>query len=195
MNETVLTFDCPACGASLQPPATGAATMNCAYCGTSVVVPADLRNSIGTNPGKAAPTSMDFGQLMAEAIRMGQVVRLARSGNRADALQLYQENTGMDSGQAEKVIAALISGAVQNPQMMSNEMAVVGEAIAAARTSREMETPLRRTRRAGGISCSGLIAFVLVIAAVFIAIQYSTGPAHDFLARLIAQLNLSGLIK
>ncbi len=101
MNEIAQTFVCPSCGASLQS-SGGAATMQCAYCGTSVVVPEDLRASPGTSQSAAAPASLDFSQLIAEAIRMGQVVRLARGGMRADALQLYRENTGVDTGQAEK---------------------------------------------------------------------------------------------
>jgi LSD1 subclass zinc finger protein len=193
MNEIAKTFECPSCGASLQAPG-GAATMQCAYCGTSVVVPQDLRTSSTTNPGGAAPASLDFGQLMGEAIRMGQVVRLARGGMQAEALQLYRQNTGVEAGQAEKVIQAIISGNAPNPAMMGNEMANVGEAIAAARTTREMENRARRTRRSGGIGCSGTIALLIVAAVLIVAIQHSTGTAHDLLARLIAQLNLSGLI-
>jgi len=193
MNETTQTFVCPSCGASLQPP-SGAATMTCAYCGTSVVVPEDLRASPGTNPSGVAPVSLDFSQLIAGAIGMGQVVRLARAGNRAEAIQLYRENTGVDASQAEKVIHAIASGNAPDPQMMRNEMAVVGEAIAAVRTTQEMDTRVRRTRRTGGISCSGMIALVIVIAALLVAVQQSSGTAHDLLNRLIAQLNLSGLI-
>ncbi len=195
MNEVARTFECPSCGASLQPPA-GAATMQCAYCGTSVVVPQDLRASPATNPAGAAPASLDFAQLMGEAIRMGQVVRLARGGMQAEALQLYRQNTGVEAGQAEKVIQAIIAGNAPNPAMMGNEMASVGAAIASMRTTREMEMEARarRSRRTGGIGCSGTIALLIVAAVLIVAIQHSTGTAHDLLARLIAQLNLSGLI-
>lgn len=193
MNETALTFECPSCGASLQSPG-GAATMKCAYCGTSVVVPEHLRTSLSPNTGSAAPVSMDLGQLIGEAIRMGQVVRLARGGLQGEAVQLYRENTGIDAGQAEKVIAAIISGQAPNPEMMRNEMATVGEAIEAMRDTREMDNRARRSRRAGGISCSGVIVFLVVVAAILVAIYNSTGTAHDLLNRLIAQLNLSGFI-
>src|SRR5512138_2055016 len=100
MNEIARTFECPSCGASLQSPG-GASTMTCAYCGTSVVVPQDLRPSPIPNTGGAAAANLDFGQLIGEAIRMGQVVRLARGNLQAEAIQLYRENTGVDAGQAE----------------------------------------------------------------------------------------------
>jgi LSD1 subclass zinc finger protein len=193
MTEIAQSFECPSCGASLQPP-SGAATMTCAYCGTSVVVPENLRANSGTSPAGAAPTNLSFEQLIAEAVQMGQVVRLARSGNRANALQLYQENTGLDAAQAEKVIHAIASGNVPNPEMMRKEMAVVGEAIAAMRTTQEMDTRIRRSRRSGGIGCSGTIVLLIVVAAILVSIHNSTGIAHDLLNRLIAQLNLSGLI-
>jgi hypothetical protein len=168
--------------------------MTCAYCGTSVVIPADLRASPATNPAGGTPGNLDFGQLIAGAIRMSQVVRLARGGMRAEALQLYRENTGIDGGQAEKVIEALISGNGSNPEMVRNEMASVGEAIAAMRTTREMDTPVRRYRRSGGIGCSGVFAILILVGAALVAIYNSTGTAHDLLIRLIAQLNLSGFI-
>src|SRR5512146_1373904 len=193
MNEIAKTFECPSCGASLQSPG-GATTMTCAYCGTSVVVPQDLRPTPAPTPGGVPSTNLDFGQLIGEAIRMGQVVRLARGGLREEAIQLYRENTGVDAGQAENVIAAIASGNTPNPELMSHEMATVGEAITAMRSTREMDTRVRRTRRAGGISCSGMLALVIIVAALLVAVYNSSGPAHDLLIRLIAQLNSSGLI-
>ena len=168
--------------------------MNCAYCGTSVVVPENLRATVTANPVAPGSGSMDLGQLIAGAVRMSQVVRLARGDLRSEAIQLYRENTGVDAMQAEKVIEALISGHGQNSAMMNNEMATVGEAIAAMRSTQEMNDRVRRSRRSGGIGCSGIFAFLIVAAAILIAVYNSTGTAHDLLIRLIAQLNLSGLI-
>jgi LSD1 subclass zinc finger protein len=192
MNETARTFECPSCGASLQPP-SGAATMNCAYCGTSVVIPEDLRAGVPANPVGNAPVNLDLGQLIAEAVRMGQVVRLARGDLRSEAVQLYRENTGVDATQAEKVIEALITGHTPNPAQVGNEIAAVGEAITAMRTTREMDDRARRSRRSGGIGCSGIFAFLIIVGVILIAVYNSTGTAHDLLIRLIAQVNASGL--
>ncbi len=193
MNETTQTFVCPSCGASLQPP-SGAATMQCAYCGTSVVVPNELRVSQATNAATPAPATVDFGQLIGEAIRMSQVVRLARGGMRAEALQLYRENTGVEAGQAEQVITALISGHGQNPEMVRNEMATVGEAIAAMKMSEEMGSQNRRARRSGGLGCSGVFVLLILAAVALVAVYNSTGIAHDILIRLMTQLNMASLI-
>ncbi len=36
-------FNCPSCGAALEPPTTSAISVECRYCGTAVAVPDDLR--------------------------------------------------------------------------------------------------------------------------------------------------------
>jgi predicted RNA-binding Zn-ribbon protein involved in translation (DUF1610 family) len=192
MNETAHTFECPSCGASLLPP-DSASTMKCAYCGTSVVVPQDLRTNPGNTTATVAPANMDFGQLIAEAVRMGQVVRLARGDLRSEAVQLYRENTGVDVAQAERVIEAIVSGKVPNSEMNGNEMAAVGEAFAAMRNTQEMDGRVRRSRRSGGIGCSGFITLLIIATVAYFAIQNSTGTAHNLLNYFIAQLNLSGL--
>ncbi len=74
-------------------------------------------------------------------------------------------------------------------------MATVGEAIAAMKMTEEMGPRARRARRSGGIGCSGVIALLIVAAVLVVAIQHSSGTAHDLLNRLIAQLNSSGLIQ
>jgi len=160
MNDTIRTFQCPSCGASLEPP-SGATTMKCGYCGTSVVIPEEIRSMPQPQAGLGgmSPLSLDFGTLMAKAIRMGEVVRLTRAGDRADAIKLYQENSGASLEQAEKVIDAIASGHGAEV-MMGPEAGEMGRVIAAAESARELRSqaaPVRRTRRS---SC--LVWFILI---------------------------------
>jgi LSD1 subclass zinc finger protein len=173
MNENALTFECPSCGASLQNPG-GAATMKCGYCGTTVVVPEELRAIPQTNMGRGSPPAANISQLFAQAMEMGAIVQLVRKGDRADAIRLYQENTGVNSEQAERVIDAIASGETPNSGMRSE-------------TKRAP-----RTRRPG---CSGIIVFIILIVGAYFVIQYSTGPVHDFLNHWIAQLNLTNIFR
>ena len=187
MDQTPSTFQCPSCGASLVPPA-GAAMMKCAYCGSSVIIPNDLRTTVQQNLGNVPSMGLDFGQLFAKAIRMGEVVRLARAGDRTDAVKLYQENTGASQEQAEKIIEAIAEGKSIDdidPSIRAAAMQQVGEIAEAAREMRTAaQVPQRRSRRS---SCSGNIAFLIVVVGLAVAVWKSPGPAHNFLVTLVAQ--------
>jgi streptogramin lyase/predicted RNA-binding Zn-ribbon protein involved in translation (DUF1610 family) len=195
MNDTVQTFQCPSCGASLEPP-SGAATMKCGYCGTSVVIPEAIRSTPQPQAGLGSMSSLslDFGTLMAKAIRMGEVVRLTRNGDRTDAIKLYQENSGASLEQAEKVIDAIASGHGAEV-MMGPEAGEMGRVIAAAESAREMRTEVQQARRGRRSGCAGTLSIIIVVAAIIIAIQTSPGPAHDFVNGLIAQFNPAAFAK
>ncbi len=48
-------FECPSCGAALEPPTTPVASLQCPYCGTSVIVPEELRPRPVAPPPRAEP--------------------------------------------------------------------------------------------------------------------------------------------
>ena len=171
MSEEASTFECPSCGASLQNPG-GAASMRCGYCGTTVVVPEAMRTVAQPKMKVSGPTAVNVGQFLGKAMEMGAILSLARKGNKADAIQLYQENTGMSAEQAEKVIEAMISGNM--PQSL---------------TANETTRPPRARRRSAG--CSGIIVLIFLVVGAYYFLQFSTGPVHDFLTHLVAQLNLT----
>ncbi len=191
MSEEAKTLQCPSCGAALEPP-PGATSMKCGYCGSSVAIPAEFRAAPPANIGNAGPAQIDFGQLMSKAIRMGAVVRLARSGDRADAIRLYQENSGVSAEQAGKVIDAIRDGnpAELDPGTRAEALGEIAEFAEAARevrqVSRQAYQPAPVPRRRGS-SCSGIFAALIIFVAVVIAAMNSTGPAHDFVASLISR--------
>ncbi len=191
MSEEAKTLQCPSCGAALEPP-PGATSMKCGYCGSSVTIPSEFRLAAPTSLGNVQPMQFDIGQLMAKAMRMGAVVRLARSGNKAEAVRLYQENSGVSAEQAEKVIDAIRDGNPEelDPATRAEAMGEIAEIAAAARevrqVSRQAYQPAPVPRRRGS-SCSGIFAALIIFVAVVIAAMNSTGPAHDFIAGLISR--------
>ncbi len=54
------TFECPSCGAELEPPTTPAVSVTCHYCGTTVAVPQELR--VQPAPPPATPHQPDEGR-------------------------------------------------------------------------------------------------------------------------------------
>ena len=163
MPEPVSTFQCPSCGASLEPPA-GAATMKCGYCGTSVVIPTEIRAS--TPSVSAAPQiNFDFNTFLSKAIRMGAVVRLAHGGMIPEAVRLYQENTGASAEQAQQIVNAILES-TQNPSAMSMNQAGTGElgqVVSALETRAEMRQQARQARRrARGGNCLGLVILLAI---------------------------------
>ncbi len=189
MSETAQTLTCPNCGAALEPPA-GASTMKCGYCGTSVVIPADLRASTRDTAG-AMP--MDFGQLMAKAIRMGAVVRLARTGRRDEAIKLYQENSGVSAEQASQVIDGILSGKTPmfDQETRAAAMGEIAQIAEAAREARIASGPVPKPRGSG---LRGLLVFLVIAAALVLITLNSSGPLPGFLNGLIAKFNPAALV-
>ncbi len=186
MNQTLQTFSCPSCGAALTP-AAGATTMKCAYCGSSVVIPDDLRQSAAAAPASQSPVSMDLGELFAKAIRMGEVVRLARSGDHADAVRLYQENTGVGQDQAEKIVQAIAHGQSIpiDPATRSAALEQIGEIREAAREMRD-ERQARRMRRRPG--CAAQFIMLIVILVGVFAVTNPQFSSRALVAQLTSQV-------
>ncbi|MGD0610612.1 MAG: hypothetical protein ABSB41_03785 [Anaerolineales bacterium] len=173
MVETTRTFQCPSCGASLEP-ATGLTTMKCGYCGTSVVIPEDLRSTPRADPGSASPVNVDLSQLIARASQMGEVARLARTGELAAAIKMYQENSGAGYEHAKMAIEAIASGKSPNLDMTS-AAPMMAEVITAAAAARALENSARTRPRRRGNSCGGTLVMVFILAALVIWVITSTG--------------------
>ena len=92
MPETTKLFNCPACGAPLEPPA-GQSIMQCTYCKGSVVVP----NAMST-ASAGGPESME------------RVVQSLLGGNKIEAIKVFREMTGCGLAEAKSVVDAIEQG-------------------------------------------------------------------------------------
>jgi len=165
MTDTPGTFQCPACGAALEPP-TGAATMKCGYCGTSVVIPESIRAL--PRPAAVPAGAIDFNTLISKAIRMGEVVKLVRSGNQAEATRLYQENTGASAEQAAQVIHAIAESSPADAAVMNEAgFGALGSAAAALETAREARQEARQQMRRRARRGNGLFWLILIGVGVY----------------------------
>lgn len=173
MVEAARSFQCPSCGASLEPP-TGLTTMKCGYCGTSVVIPEDMRSTPRQDPEFASPLGVDLNRLIAHASQMGAVARLARAGDQEAAIKLYQENSGADYQHAKMAIEAIASGKAPNLDMTS-AAPVMAEVITAAAAARALENSTRTRPRRRGNSCGGTLVMVVILAVLVIWAITSTG--------------------
>ncbi len=92
-------LSCPSCGAHLSYEAGTEPTLTCPYCGSQVVVPAELRA-----PG-ASPTSTDTATQ--DANKLAEVRQLARNGWKAEAIRLYCDTFGAGLDEARQAVEAI----------------------------------------------------------------------------------------
>jgi len=104
------TFDCPSCGAPLDYQQGAAATMRCPYCNNSVIVPGSLH----------VEGTADLSQLISEVVgaaqpamhlqELAEIARLARAGNKIEAIKLYRATFHTDLLEAKNAVEALEQG-------------------------------------------------------------------------------------
>src|SRR5512141_425743 len=56
-----ISFNCPSCGAALEPPTTPVGSVTCHYCGTTVLVPEDLRVHPAPTPHQPEGLTINIG--------------------------------------------------------------------------------------------------------------------------------------
>jgi LSD1 subclass zinc finger protein len=97
------TFTCPNCGAPQQY-SGGASTIQCPYCHTTIIVPAELRS--GTLNVSAFSTT-DWGK---QANALLQIKQLVDEGKLIDAIKLYRETFGTGLAESKLAIDAMQLG-------------------------------------------------------------------------------------
>lgn len=114
-DASVRAFKCPSCGAPLEPE-NGTLTMKCPYCGGTVIIPESLR----TPAPRSGPTmgevfdfglsSLNMGQIVGNAMRLPDAIRLAKQGQIDEAANIYSQITGMEHANAVKSVQAMAAG-------------------------------------------------------------------------------------
>jgi ribosomal protein L7/L12 len=97
-------LDCPNCGAPLDNIHLGSLIVNCKYCHTNVLLPAELSNPIESSI-KAAP-----GDILAHAQDLKLMVELARSGKKIEAIKIYREVFDTSLADSKRAIDAIAAG-------------------------------------------------------------------------------------
>lgn len=164
------TFNCSECGAPLDYTGNDA-TIRCPYCNASVIVPEELRQAAPhTAAGSAVPPIMigtvSLADLMGQASEIAQAVRLARTGNKQEAAQLFREHSHLSQEQAEQIVEQI---AAHHPIGMSSMQAETPTGI-------QVERPQAKPKG----SNLGCILLLVILVVGFIAL---TGGIPFFLVK------------
>jgi hypothetical protein len=107
-SYTMRLLKCPACGGPLEPLA-GESSMQCTYCGNAVVIPDNLRTPAPGAPvhSQSVFSGIDMNAMVGYGAQWSEVVQLAQSGNKAEAIRKYKSLTGSDETTAKYMIDTL----------------------------------------------------------------------------------------
>jgi ribosomal protein L7/L12 len=96
-------FKCPQCGASITYEGGPEPTVSCGFCGSTVVVPEELRAKVEPAPGA------DLGEMVTglPLDKLAELKRLVQSGQKIEAVKLFRETFGVGLKQAKDAVEAL----------------------------------------------------------------------------------------
>jgi ribosomal protein L7/L12 len=105
-------FNCPSCAVSLEIEGPVGPVVRCAYCGSMVIIPPELRQALAdavpspTLPQTAKPSQprLDPAQAVAE------IERLARLGRPISAIKLYRETFAVGLKEAKEAVETAAAG-------------------------------------------------------------------------------------
>jgi len=100
-------FHCPSCGASLSYEGGPEPTIACQFCGSSVIVPEELRPPAVSSSDTFAPAP-DLSGLSLD--KLAELKRLARSGQKIEAIKLYREMFDVGLKEAKDAVEKLEAG-------------------------------------------------------------------------------------
>src|SRR3990170_4099734 len=111
-------FKCPSCGSTLSDEGGAEPTITCQFCGSTVIVPEELRPKPEAAPASSEPSST----LLSSALELGEALtglpldklaelkRLISSGQKIEAVKLYREITGVGLKEAKDAVEAMEAG-------------------------------------------------------------------------------------
>ena len=102
-------FKCTSCGGPLEYQEGGALTVRCPFCGSSIIVPEELR----PRPAPQASSGGFFDGLLKmqeRAANLQEIARLARAGNKIEAIKLYREIFGVGLAEAKLAVERMAAG-------------------------------------------------------------------------------------
>ena len=90
---------CPSCAAPLQ--IDGDDFERCDFCGSRILV--SPQNTV-------SPDSFDFGGLLTQAHKLKEILHLARSGRKIEAIKIYRDTFGSGLAEAKEAVENLVDG-------------------------------------------------------------------------------------
>ncbi|MDT4898128.1 MAG: hypothetical protein QOH25_3205 [Acidobacteriota bacterium] len=120
-------FKCTSCAAPLAYQEGGAPTVRCEFCGSSIIVPEELR----AKPAPSWGTGLVDGifKLQERAANLQEVARLARSNRKIEAIKLYREIFGVGLAEAKVAVERMASGGATEVSMMSSSEPVFHQQV------------------------------------------------------------------
>ncbi|MBI3161893.1 MAG: hypothetical protein HYZ23_05260 [Chloroflexi bacterium] len=159
-SSAIRLLKCPACGGPLDPPA-GESSMKCTYCGSGVVIPESLRapKQGANNQHVDIFSGINMNAMVGYGAQWAEVVQLAQSGNKAEAVKKYMALTGNDEASATNTVNNL-AGSQSYEFAPGNVQSV--QQLYAPIMAQTAETIKTTTRMSMWIGC-GIAAFVMLI--------------------------------
>ncbi len=187
MSDTTMLLICPACGAPLDPQ-PNQATVKCAYCGNSTILPSSMRSPISHGDIATSASGFDANSMLNQTTRMKEVVELVRNGKKIEAIKLFRELTGTDLKEAKEAVEAIEAG---KPFAMN-----VGSQVSSANIGSGITIDARNSKLGRWIGCGvvllvvGILASVLVptLAIIPFFASFSSSGGEDILPVLASAL-------
>jgi len=149
----IQTFQCPSCGANISYDGGPETTITCQFCGTNIVVPAEMRAQGASGQPKAAPIAPVAAVSPADKMA-GELKNLAQSGHKIEAIKLYRGIYHVGLKEAKDAVEAIENGA--SIAQVQASTAPQAKSAGAASTVGTIGCVL--------LFCIGLAAFVLTMA-------------------------------
>jgi outer membrane protein assembly factor BamB/DNA-directed RNA polymerase subunit RPC12/RpoP len=101
-------FKCPSCSAPLE--FEGKPVQKCRFCGSSVIVPVGTIQDSGAFGGQGNVDFGDFSSLTGKALKIAEIQKLLRAGNKIGAIKVFRETFGTSLAEAKEKVEAMERG-------------------------------------------------------------------------------------
>ncbi|PKO16915.1 MAG: hypothetical protein CVU39_06765 [Chloroflexi bacterium HGW-Chloroflexi-10] len=151
-------FECPSCGAPLNHIQSDLLITECPYCHASVIVPESLRPNQAFSQPNLPDLGLGIGTLINQAEQIKQIVSIAQSGNKLEAIKRFRELTGSGLKEAKDAVEALMEGkpvtltgsSAAQPSSYGSSTNQIENIIVLARSGNKLEA-IKRYRELTGL--------------------------------------------
>ena len=167
-------FNCSMCSAPLDVTNVTGATVRCHYCGNTSILPEELRSA----PSSGSAGSLLGGSLssiVSQAVKMGEIAKLARAGKKIEAIKLHRETFGTSLQQAKEAVEQIEKGQVVFTRANFQAGEAGAQPLHAAQLMAQAASPqAKRVGRWIVVLILLLVAVPIIIAAVSIISAFKT---------------------